>query len=124
MAKLGRDMVRLVNLAYPQADMATRETLSINTFLDALPVRATETRLHVIKGRPNTLQEAVAYATKIDAVPQATGVRPRNRCQVQKLDEDNSLAGISRDLKNLANGEAQAEAGWSDVEAWRATADG
>ena len=50
MAVLGRDIARLVQLAYPQADMATRETLSINAFLDALPDPAIETRLHVIKG--------------------------------------------------------------------------
>ena len=71
MAELGRDIVRLVNLAYPQADVATRETLSINAFLDALLGPAIETRLHVIKGRPRTLQEVVAYATVIDAVLQA-----------------------------------------------------
>ena len=102
MAEMGRDIARLVNLAYPQADVATRETLSINAFLDALPGPAIETRLHVIKGRPRTLQEAVAYATEIDAVLQATGMRPSNRGQVRKIEEDNSLAGVSRDLKSLA----------------------
>ena len=102
MAELGRDIARLVNLAYPQADMATRETLSINAFLDALPGPAIETRLHVIKGRPRTLQEAVAYATEIDAVLQATGMRASDRGQVRKVEEDISLAGVSRDLKNLA----------------------
>ena len=63
MAELGRDIVRLVNLAYPQSVMATRETLSINAFLDALRGPAIETRLHIIKGRPRMLQEAAAYAT-------------------------------------------------------------
>ena len=98
MAELGRDIARLVNLAYPQADVATRETLSINAFLDALPGPAIETRLHIIKGRPRTLQEAVTYVTKINAVLQATRMRPSNRGQVGKIEEDNSLAGVSRDL--------------------------
>ena len=48
------------------------------------------------------LQEAAAYATEIDAVLQATGMRPSNRGQVRKIEEDNSLAGVSRDLKSLA----------------------
>ena len=43
MAELRRDIVRLVNLAYPQVDVATRETLSINAFLDALPGPARDT---------------------------------------------------------------------------------
>ena len=101
MAELGRDIARLVNLAYPQADVATRETLSINAFLDALLGPAIETRLHVIKGRPRTLQEAVAYATEIDAVLQATRMRPSHWGQVRKIEEDNSLAGVLRDLKSF-----------------------
>ena len=81
--------------------MATRETLSINAFLDALPGQAIETRLHVIKGRPRTLQEAVAYSTEIDAILQATRMRLSNQGQVWKI-KDNSLAGVSRDQKSLA----------------------
>ena len=44
MAELGRDLVRHVNLEYPERGMATRESLSINAFINELP---------------RTLQEAV-----------------------------------------------------------------
>ena len=102
MAELGRDLARLVQLAYPQADPTTRETLAINAFLDALPGPAIETRLHVIKGRPRTLQEAVAYATEIDAVLQATGVRTGQGGRVRKVEEDSPPQRYSKDLRDLA----------------------
>ena len=38
MAELGRDLARLVQLAYLQAVPATRETLAINASLDAPPI--------------------------------------------------------------------------------------
>ena len=63
MVDLGRDVAKLVWLAYPTADAATREVIGINSFLEALPGPAFEMKLHVIKGRPRTLQEAVAHAT-------------------------------------------------------------
>ena len=102
MADLGRDLARLVQLAYPQADMATRETLAINAFLDALPGPAIEIRLHVIKGRPKTLQEAVAYATEIDAVLQTTGTRAGYGGRIRKIEEEGPPAGVSKDLRDLA----------------------
>ena len=85
MVELGRDIARLVQLACPQADMATRETLLINAFLEALPGPAIETRLHVIKGRLHTLQEAVAYATEIDAVLQASGLKTSYEGKYEEL---------------------------------------
>ena len=69
------DLGRLVQLAYPQADTATRETLALNAFLDTRPGPAIETQIHVIKGRPRTLQEVLACATEIDAVLQVTDAR-------------------------------------------------
>ena len=39
--------------------------------LEALPGPASEMKLHVIKARPGTLQEAVAHATEVDAVIEA-----------------------------------------------------
>lgn len=65
---LGRDIARLTRLAYPAADQATRETIGINAFLDSLPGPAIEIRLHVIKGHPATLQEAIAYAMEVDVI--------------------------------------------------------
>ena len=65
---LGRDIARLTRLAYPAADPATRETIGINAFLDSMPGPAIEIRLHVIKGHPTTLQEAVAYAMEVDVI--------------------------------------------------------
>ena len=47
---LGRDIGKMVRLAYPTADQNTREVIGINSFLDALPGPASEMKLHVIKG--------------------------------------------------------------------------
>ena len=77
LATLGRDIARLTRLAYPQADQATRETIGINAFLDAQQGPAIEIRLHVMKGHPRTLQEAVAYAMEVDTIMESQGVAPR-----------------------------------------------
>lgn len=73
LSDLGRDIARLTRLAYPTADQGTRETISINAFLDSLPGPAMEIRLHVIKGHPNSLQEAVAYAMEVDVILESQG---------------------------------------------------
>ena len=70
---LGRDIARLTRLAYPTADPVTRETIGINAFLDSLPGPAIEIRLHVIKGHPATLQEAIAYAMEVDVILESQG---------------------------------------------------
>ena len=75
LTSLGRDIARMVRFAYPTADDGTRETIGINAFLDALPGSAMEIRLHVVKGRPRTLQQAVAYAMEVDAVLEAEARR-------------------------------------------------
>jgi len=79
MVDLGRDVAKLVRLAYPTADAATREVIGINAFLEALPGPASEMKLHVIKGRPRNLQEAVAHATEVDAVMEAENRRVTRR---------------------------------------------
>ena len=76
---LGRDIAKLVRLAYPSADLATREVISINSFLEALPGPASEMKLHVIKGRPRNLQEAVAHATEVTAVMEAENRKSSRR---------------------------------------------
>ena len=74
---LGRDIARLTRLAYPAADQVTRETIAINAFLDALPGPAIEIRLHVMKGHPKTLQQAIAYAMEVDTIMESQGVTPK-----------------------------------------------
>jgi len=68
MADLGRALKKLVRLAYPSTDSETRETLALHAFLDALPGPVSELKMHVIKGRPRNLQEAVAHATEVDSL--------------------------------------------------------
>lgn len=99
---LGRDIARLVRLAYPTADVNTRETIGINAFLDALPGSALEIRLHVVKGRPLTLQQAIAYAMEVDAVLEAEARRghaPR-RGNVRMVSDDEALQ-VPQDLKAM-----------------------
>ena len=53
MADLGRDIAKLVRLAYLTADTATRDVIGINAFLEALPGPASKMKLCVIKGGPH-----------------------------------------------------------------------
>jgi hypothetical protein len=103
MSNLGRDIAKLVRLAYPTADIATREVIGINSFLDALPGPASEMKLHVIKGRPRTLQEAVAHATEVDAVIEAESRRnQRKRGEVRVVTEaDEKMQKLEQLCKEL-----------------------
>ena len=103
MVDLGRDIAKLVRLAYPTADTPTREVIGINSFLEALPGPASEMKLHVIKGRPRNLQEAVAHATEVDAVIEAENKRSsRRRGDVRMVEPaDDKLQKELEDLKKL-----------------------
>jgi hypothetical protein len=79
MITLGRDVAKLVRLAFPTADAATREVIGVNAFLDAIPGPASEIKMHVIKGRPKTLQDAVSHATEVCAVLEAESRRSSRR---------------------------------------------
>ena len=100
MTDLGRDIAKLVRLAYPTADAATKEVVGINIFLDALPGPAADMKLHVIKGRPRTLQEAVAHATEVDAVIQAEG-RKLPRRDVRMVGEPVGTSSLEIQLKEV-----------------------
>ena len=98
---LGRDIARMTRLAYPNADQATRETISINAFLDSLPGPAIEIRLHVMKGQPTTLQEAVAFAMEVDVIMESQGIGSKrsNVRMVGDLEYDNELQALADALK-------------------------
>lgn len=85
LSDLGRDIVRLVKLAYPSADPETRETVAISAFLDALPGTATETRMSVLRTRPATLMEVVALAIEVDTVLESGTRRKGSRANVNQL---------------------------------------
>ena len=81
------------------ADVATREVIGINSFLEALPGLASEMKLHVFKGRPHTLQEAVAHAMEVDAVIEAESRKTSRRGDVRMVepaDED-----LRQEMKRL-----------------------
>ena len=105
MVNLGRDVAKLVRLAYPSADAATREVIGINSFLEALPGPASKMKLHVIKGRPPTLQEAVAHATEVDVVieteSQKTSQRRGDVRMVEPADEElrQEVKWLKEDMK-------------------------
>ena len=109
MVDLGRDIAKLVRLAYPTADTATREVIGINAFLEALPGPASEMKLHVIKGRPRNLQEAVAHATEVDAVMEAEQRRTsRKRGDVRMVGaEDGMQSEVERLRKDLEKAKSE-----------------
>lgn len=119
MVDLGRDLAKLVRLAYPTADTTTREVIGINAFLEALPGPASEMKLHVIKGRPRNLQEAVAHATEVDAVIEAESRKTsRRRGDVrmvgsEKEDLRDEMEKLKKDLEKTQSElrEAKRDAG-------------
>ena len=117
MLTLGREIAKLVRQAYPTADAATRETLGINSFLEALPGPASEMKLHVIKGRPRTLQEAVAHATEVDAVIEAESrknARKRGDVRMVKGGPDDEVTILREELKSVREELEKMKRGGSD----------
>ena len=105
MAELGREIAKLVRLSHPTADQATREVIGINSFLEALPGPVSDMKLHVIKGRPRTLQEAVAHATEVDAVLEAESRKGgKRRGEVRRMatsSEEDSREEVERLKRGL-----------------------
>ena len=106
--ELGREIARLVRLAYPRADQATREQIAINAFSDSFPGPAIEIRLHIIRGQPQTLQEAIALAMEVDSVLEYSKPQPVVRRGVQMVtgspeeDEEMELTESQKQLKTMA----------------------
>ena len=50
MAELGKDVARLVRLAYLSVDGSTTEVIRVNAFLDALPGLVSEIKLLMVWG--------------------------------------------------------------------------
>ena len=119
--ELGRDIARLVRLAYPRADPATREQIAINAFTDALPGPAIEVRLHLIRGQPQTLQEAIALAMEVNSILEYSKPQPAARRSVQMVtgapEEENEvgLTESQSQLKKMAEALASLE---GKVKAW------
>jgi hypothetical protein len=96
LVELGRDFARLIELAFPIVDLATREMVGINSFHDVIPRPAVKVRLNVLCEHPATLLEAYALAMKVDALLEAkakkrlgewkTGVHHVDHNTAQSLD--------------------------------------
>ena len=101
--ELGRDISRLIRLAYPTADMATKETIGINAFLDAIPGPAIEVRLNVLRGHPTTILEAVALAMEVDALFEAETSRKSggHKTRVHTVDSDPDTDPIKQLTKTV-----------------------
>ena len=108
MANLERDVAKLIWLTYSTAHSATREVIGINAFLEALPSPASCFLFHVIKERPQTFQEAVAYAIEVDAVVEAESRNApwrKGDCRIvgsseENLAEEEDLAKTKDELRN------------------------
>ena len=67
---LAQEVERLVHRAYPRAPADLRETLSLDSFIDALDDPPLQCRLRVRE--PVTLNEAVATALRLKAINLST----------------------------------------------------
>lgn len=111
LSELGRDIARLIRLAYPTADQATRETVGINAFLDAIPGPALEVRLNVLRGHPRSLLEAVALAMEVDALFEAEASKKSTgfKSRVHHVDEDTENTQMTQLLKTVEKLEKQVQ---------------
>ena len=113
--ELGREIARLVRLAYPRADPATREQIAINAFSDSFPGPAIEVRLHIIRGQPQNLQEAIALAMEVDSVLEHSKSQTVTRRGVQMVtgspeeDQEEELTSSQAQLKAMAEALASLE---------------
>jgi len=104
LTELGREIAKLSRLAYPTADQATRETIGINAFVDAIPGPAIETKLNIRRGRPTTILEAVALAMEVDALFEAEAYRkPHGRNPVHMVADlqDQNMTELVQVVQNL-----------------------
>ena len=114
--ELSREIARLVRMAYPRADQATREQIAINAFTDSFPGPAIEIRLHLIRGQPQTLQEAVALAMEVDSVLESSKPQTVARRGVQMVtgspeeDPELELTESQKQLKTMAEALSSLEA--------------
>ena len=93
----GWDIARIVCVAYPTADDGTKETIGINTILDALLGSAMEIRLHMVEGHPQTLQQVVAYTIEVGVVLKAEAQRrDAPRRGIVKLTENADASTFSQ----------------------------
>ena len=83
--------------AYPIVDVTFRDELARDQFMDALDDR--EFRLKVRQLRPKSLDEAVAFASEIEAMEQAEE-RKQNK-SVHTMDVPSEVLGVNRDESSL-----------------------
>ena len=71
LSELARDIRTKTRLAYPSADQKTLETLMKTHFCNGLTNR--DMRLTVLKSHPETITQALAYATEYDSIMKTDG---------------------------------------------------
>ena len=74
--------------------------------MDALPGQAIEIRLHVIRGQPKTLQKAVAYVMRVDAVLESAAPKvPQRRAHVQQFEgetpKDDYMVKCTKQIESI-----------------------
>ena len=119
MAELGRDIARLVRLAYPGAEPEWMETMGIDAFLDSLPGPASTYRLQVSMMRPKTLQEAVTIATNVDTIVGMDHKSRRGEVRVLTNEDPINIEEVEKKLNKLENmiqGMQRRSSGWDKRE--------
>ena len=109
--KMGLEIRRLAELAYPEMDDDARDRLSRMHFRDALENH--EIRVALFQARPSTLEEAIEVATELDSYFEVEKTRPsklRPQARIM-ISQDEEVAKLKEELARLQtrlNGEGKA----------------
>ena len=106
--ELAQDIKRLTRMAYPSAFVDLRDTLSKDSFIEAL--NDADMELFICQKEPETIDDAVRLALKYEAFTQGrrkrlssskTGVRMQYEDEVQNVLSRNDIEEIKNEIREL-----------------------
>ena len=109
--ELAQDIKRLTRMAYPSAFMDLRDTLSKDSFIEAL--NDAEMELFIYQKEPATIDDAVRLALKHEAFTQGRRKRlSSNKAVVRMQYEEDTHSAISRhDIEEIKNDKRELRTG-------------
>ena len=100
LSELARDIRSKTRLAYPKADPATTEVLMKMHFCNSLTNR--DMRLSVLKSHPETLSQALAFATEYESIMKTDNSRPAERHRTRQLNTEPEWSQQVNELRKQA----------------------
>ena len=99
MAKLGQDIRRLTNLAYPNAPSDVKETLAKEQFMDALS--NSDMRLRIKQARLSDLNDAVRHAVELEVFYRAEKRHQVRTTTTDQTTQEEVITSLQRTVDKL-----------------------